>query len=135
MQHIFSKIWLDVQHSLEVLRFPIDFYISLSKLWLFIKVLVYSNQEYENVTTSANNLVLWQKLRISKGKSPQNLPTDGYMSNSWEFTLFSWQESVKRHIVLNLSLFFSQFFKKSSIIKQWSEIGVTPTTKLFFAIK
>ena len=135
MQHIFSKIWLDVQHSLEVLRFPIDFYISLSKLWLFIKVLVYSNQEYENVTTSANNLVLWQKLRISKGKNPQNLPTDGYMSNSWEFTLFSWQESVKRHIVLNLSLFFSRFLKKSSIIKQWSETAVTSTTKLFFAIK
>ena len=135
MQHIFSKIWLDVQHSLEVLRFPIDFYISLSKLWLFIKVLVYSNQEYENVTTLANNLVLWQKLRISKGKNPQNLPTDGYMSNSWEFTLFSWQESVKRHIVLNLSLFFSRFLKKSSIIKQWSETAVTSTTKLFFAIK
>ena len=36
-----------------------------------IKILVYSNQEYENVTTSANNLVLWQKLRKSKGKSPK----------------------------------------------------------------
>ena len=31
-------------------------------------MLVYSNQEYENVTTSANNLVLWQKLKTSKGK-------------------------------------------------------------------
>ena len=36
-----------------------------------IKILVYYNQEYENVTTSANNLVLWQKLRKSKGKSPK----------------------------------------------------------------
>ena len=72
----------------------------------------FSNQEYENVTTSANNLVLWQKLRISKGKNPQNLPKDGYMNNSWEFTLFSWQESVKWYIVLNLFLFFPIFVKK-----------------------
>ena len=61
---------------------------NFKKLWLFIEILVYSNQEYENVTTSANDLVLWQKLSISKGKNPQNLLKDGYMNNSWEFTLF-----------------------------------------------
>ena len=33
-------------------------------------MLVYSNQEYENVTTSADNLVLWQKIKTSKGKNP-----------------------------------------------------------------
>ena len=54
-----------------------------------IKYLVYSNQEYENVITSANSFVLCQKLRTGKGKNPQNLPKDRYMNNSWEFTLFS----------------------------------------------
>ena len=57
------------------------------KLWLFIKILAYSNQEFENITTSANNLVLCQKHRISKGKNPKNLQKDGYVNNAWEFRI------------------------------------------------
>ena len=39
--------------------------------------------------------MLWPKPRFSEGKNPQNLSKDRYMNNSWEFTLFSWQEPRK----------------------------------------
>ena len=33
-------------------------------------------------------------------KKPKNLPKDGCINNSWEFTLFSWQEPVKLDLIL-----------------------------------
>ena len=45
-------------------------------------------------------------------KKSQNLPKDWYMNNSWEMTLFSWQETVKWYTVLSLFLFFPVFLKK-----------------------
>ena len=65
----------------------------------FIKILVFSNEEYENVTIPANNMVLSKKLRTSERKNPQNLSKDRYM-----------KEPVKYYIVINLFLFFPDFF-------------------------
>ena len=86
-------------------------------MWLFIKILVCSNQHYENVTISANNLALRQKFRASERKNLQNMPKDGYINNSWEFTLFSWQEPLKWYIVLNLLFFLNFIFKFNGKVK------------------
>ena len=43
-----------------------------------IKVFVYSSKEYVVVTISANNLVVWQKIRPNKAKkSPKNCRKTG----------------------------------------------------------